>query len=85
MGILFMTPVADLGKAENRPNDTKGMLNLGSDLQLRAALGAFDQVYDALAPITPNREIPRVRCLRPDHRVLTLVGIFPMQKLAQVA
>ena len=90
MGVLFETPVADLGEMKDAFDDAKDVLDAAADLGLHAILGALHLVYDPLIPIAAVREVTRLRRLRPDHRILTLIrrvtpypGLVAMEEIGQ--
>ncbi len=74
MGILLKTPVADLGELEHAFEDAEDMLDPAADLGLDTVTSPLDLVYHALVSIVAVREVAGLQRLRPDHRLLTLVG-----------
>ena len=90
MGVLLKTPVADLGEMEHAFDDAEYVFNPATNVGLETILGALDLVYDALVPITAVREAAGLRRLRPDHRLLTLLGrvtpdlgLFAVEQIGQ--
>ena len=61
MGVLFETPVADLGEMEDALDDAKDVLDAAADLGLDTVTSALDLVYDALVPIAAVREVTGLR------------------------
>ena len=74
MGVLFETPVADLGEMKDAFDDAKDVLDAAADLGLDTVTSALDLVYDALVPIAAVGEVPRLRGVLPEDIGLTLVG-----------
>ena len=74
VGVLFETPVADLGEMKDAFDDAKDVLDAAADLGLDTVTSALDLVYDALVPIAAAGEVLRLRGVLPEDIGLTLVG-----------